>query len=386
MGLTDKGFQRRTYAEILEAKKQLAKELFGEDIDVSDQSVLGKYLCINTYDQAKAEEEIEQVYYARFPNTASGQSLDRLCVFAGITRNPATPAVYRVKIAGTAGHTVPAGFLVASDTGITYWTTEDCTINEYGSGLVLVHCTEAGTIGNLSSPSAICRIANPDMNIDSVQGMFFTTPGVDVESDVDLRKRFAAALSSGGSGNEDAIRAAILRVPTVRYAAIISNNTNEADEKGRPPHSFEAYVLGGDDYEQEIAQAIFDKRPVGIQTAGDKAVTITDVCGNERTIRYSPAVKVPVIVKIKLTATTAFPSDGVEQIQDEVADHINSQGIGQRLVYSSLYGCIYGVPGVQEVTDLWLSTDGGTSYGQGNVNVFEYGIVVCERVDVEVSS
>lgn len=386
MGLTDKGFQRRTYAEILEAKIQRAKELFGEDIDTSDQSVLGKYLRINAYDQAVAEEEIEQVYYARFPNTASGQSLDRLCVFAGITRNPATPAVYMVKIAGTAGHTVPAGFLVASDTGITYWTAEDCTITEFGTALVLVHCTEAGTIGNLSSPSAICRVANPDMNIDSVQGMIFTTPGVDVESDADLRKRFAAALTSGGSGSEDAIRSAIMRVPTVQYATVISNNTNAEDAKGRPPHSFEAYVLGGDGYEQEIAQAIFDKRPVGIQTAGDKAVTVTDACGNERTIRYSPAVKVPVIVRIKLTATPVFPSDGVVQIQAGVANHINSLGIGQRLVYSSLYGCIYGVPGVQEVTDLWLSTDGGTTYGQGSVNVFEYGIVVCERVDVEVTS
>ena len=71
---------------------------------------------------------------------------------------------------------------------------------------------------------------------------------------------------------------------------------------------------------------------------------------------------------------------------ERTRDVSNSLGIGQRLVYSSLYGCIYGVPGVQEVTDLWLSTDGGTTYGKGSVNVFEYGIVVCERVDVEVTS
>lgn len=98
MGLTEKGYQRRNYAEILEAKIQRAKELLGEDIDTSDQSVLGKYLRINAYDQAIAEEEIEKVYYARFPNTASGQSLDRLLIFAGISRNPALSAVYSVRV------------------------------------------------------------------------------------------------------------------------------------------------------------------------------------------------------------------------------------------------------------------------------------------------
>ena len=102
MGLTDKGYIRRTYDDILKDKIERAKELFGENIDTSDLSVLGKFLRINAYDQAMAEEEIEAVYYARFPNTASGQSLDRLAAFVGISRNPATPAVYSVRVHGDA--------------------------------------------------------------------------------------------------------------------------------------------------------------------------------------------------------------------------------------------------------------------------------------------
>lgn len=42
MGLTDNGFVRRTYDDILNAKIQRAKELFGEDIDTSDLTPLGK--------------------------------------------------------------------------------------------------------------------------------------------------------------------------------------------------------------------------------------------------------------------------------------------------------------------------------------------------------
>lgn len=386
MGLTEKGYQRPTYAAILEAKIQRAKELLGEDIDTSDQSALGKYLRINAYDQAQAEEEIEQAYYARFPNTASGQSLDRLMVFAGISRNPASAAEYRVKVTGTADHVIEAGFLVATDTDVTYWTVQDYTIGTDGTVLVDVCCSEPGTIGNLKSPADINRIVNPDVGVESVKGMELITAGIDMESDADLRTRFAAAVQGAGSSNENAIRASLLRIPTVLYATVIANNTDEEDAEGRPPHSFECYVLGGDDYEQEIAQAIFDKRPIGIQTVGDKAVTILDVSGNERIVNYSPAQKVHVMVRATITTTTSFASDGVAQVQEKVAAYINGLGIGKALVLSSIYGHIYSVEGVHEVTSLELSTDGGSSYGTGNVGVSEYGLVLCDDVIVEVDA
>ena len=385
MGLTAKGYQRRTYDEILRDKERRAKELLGEDIDTSDQSALGKYLRINAYDQAMAEEEIEQVYYARFPNTATGQSLDRLMVFAGISRNPASAAEYRVKVTGTAEHVIPAGFLVATDTEITYWTIQEYTIGEDGTCLVDVCCMETGTIGNLKSPADINRIVNPDVGVEAVVGVELIKAGIDTESDTDLRKRFVAAVAGAGSCNENAIRAAILRVPTVQYAAVISNNTGETDADGRPPHSFECYVLGGDDYEQEIAQAIFDKRPVGIQTVGDKTVKIIDISGTERTVNYSPAQKVYVTVRATIKKTLNFASDGVEQVKAAVTAYINGLGIGNSLVLSTIYGHIYGVAGVAEVTTLELSTDGGSSYSIGNVSVNEYGIAICADVLVEVT-
>lgn len=386
MGLTDKGYQRRTFDDILNDKIQRAKELLGEDIDTSDQSVLGKYLRINAYDQALAEEEIEQVYYARFPNTASGQSLDRLLVFAGISRNPAAAAEYRVKVTGEAGYVIPAGFLFATDTELTYGTMQEYTIGEDGTVTVDVVCTAAGTIGNLTSPAAISRILNPDASIASAQGVELVEAGLDVESDADLRFRFMAAVEGAGSCNENAIRASILRVPTVQFAAVISNNTGEVDAEGRPPHSFECYVLGGDDYEQEIAEAIFDKRPIGIQTVGDKAVTITDITGTQRVVNYSPAQKVQITVRAVIKTTPAFASEGVEKVQTAVAAYINGLGIGNSLVLSAIYGYIYGVLGVAEVTTLELSTDGGSTYNTSNVAVAEYGIAVCAGVNVEVTA
>lgn len=383
MGLTATGFVRRTYDDILNDKIRRAKELFGEDIDTSDLTPLGKFIRINAYDQAITEEEIEAVYYARFPNTASGQSLDRLLVFGGITRTQATPASYSVEVHGAAGYVIEAGFLVGTDTDLTFYSTAAATIGDDGKCTIEVDCTEPGTVGNVS-PAAITRVINPDFNITAVNGLVCLSDGADVESDAVLRERLKSAISGTGSGNTNAIRSALLRVPTVQFAAVIENETDETDSEGRPAHSFECYVLGGDDYEQEIAQAIFEKRPVGIQTWGDVSVTITDLSGNERVVKYTPAPNVPITVHIVLKTNTSFPDDGEAQVYAAVASYINNLGIGNSLVLSALYGHIYGVPGVTEVTTLELSTDGGASYSTSNVAVPQYGVAICAAVNTEV--
>lgn len=385
MGLTEKGFVRRTYDEILNDKIQRAKELFGADIDTSDQSVLGKYLRINAYDQAIASEETEAVYYSSKPNTASGQSLDRLMPIGGLSRNPATAAVFSVTIHGTAGYVIPVGFLVGTEADVTFYTASEATIGEDGTCTVNVECTQTGTIGNVGA-GAINSIVNPDASITAVAGVECITPGTDDESDTALRERFKLAMTGSGGCSENAIRAALLRIPTVQYAAVVSNDDSAADEEGRPAHSFECYVQGGDDYEQEIAQAIFSMRPVGIQTVGDKAVTVIDACGNEKVVRYSETPSVPVTVRTTIKTGTSFPSEGAALIEANITGYINGLGVGNSLVLSAIYGHIYSITGVLEVVSLELSTDGGSSFTTNNVTVPKYGVVICNDVTVEVTA
>lgn len=383
MGLTELGYQRRTYDDILNAKIQRAKELFGEDIDTSDQTIFGKILRINAYDQALTEEANEAVYYSRFPNSALGTSLDRLMPFAAMSRNAAEAASYSVRIEGTPGYTVEAGFLVGTETELTFYTVRDATIGEDGTCLVEVCCTEAGTDGNINA-SAIDTVTNPNADVTSVAGVECLSPGVDGESDAELRARFHAALAGSGSSSTNAIRASLLRIPTVQYAAVLENDTDEEDSEGRPPHSFECYVLGGEDYSQEIAEAIFEKRPIGVQTTGDEAITITDASGNEKVVRFSRALNVRIMVRVQVSTDATFTGDGASEIYTNVAEYINSLGIGKSLVLSALYGHIYNVQGVTEVVSLELSTDGGASYGTSNIPVPMYGVAVCAAVDVEV--
>ena len=130
MGLSEKGYRRRTYDEILESKIALAKELFGEEINTNGNTVLGKYIRINAYDQYAVEELAEKIYYSAFPQTATGQSLDRLGWSLGMSRNAAIPAQYAVKVTGTAGTTVEVGFLVGTETELNFYNVSDQVIGE----------------------------------------------------------------------------------------------------------------------------------------------------------------------------------------------------------------------------------------------------------------
>lgn len=382
MPITENGFTRRTFDEILNDKIAKAKELFGEDIETSELTPLGKFIRINAYDQALTEEEAELIYYSIFPNTAIGTSLDRLCVFAGIKRNAATKSQYTVTLTGSAGETIPSGFLVGTESGINYSTMEDVTISESGTVEVAVECVENGEIGNVVV-QAINTIVNPSADVESVIGTKLITKGEETESDYELRKRFNEAKEGLGSCNEVAIKAALLRVPTVTHAGIIVNETDETDEAGRPPRSFECFVNGGNDYHEEIAEAIFDKKPLGIKTYGTVAQQHIDDGGYSHIINFSHTTNAPVYVRIAIKTSVEFEGNtGKREIKQNLETYIDNVGIGNSVILSSLYGQIHKVTGVEEVTELLLSTD-GSSWSTQNITVDKYENCVCMEVQIK---
>lgn len=385
MGLTELGYTRKTYAEILDGKIQKAKELFGDDIDTSEQTPLGKFLRINAYDQSELEETAELVYYSRFPNTATGTSLDRLCAFAGISRNPATAATFKVTATGTASETIPIGFLVGTESEVQFYNAVATTFDSNGTAEITVVCTEAGEIGNVA-PADINKIVNPDANITDVVGTEIITLGEDVESDYSLRKRFAMAQEGLGSCNENALRASLLKVPTVTSAGVVVNDTDSTDSKSRPPHSFECYVSGGENYHKEIADIIFEKKPIGIKTYGTSSYDVTDDGGHTHTIKFSHTEYIDVVVYVKIKKNLAFEGDaGKTEIAENLTTYINSLGVGNKVIISALYGQIHAVTGVEEVTELKLSTDNGKNYSTGNLSISEWQIARCTKVTVEVA-
>ena len=181
-----------------------------------------------------------------------------------------------------------------------------------------------------------------------------------------------------------AIHGAIMRVSGVRDCIIEENDTDQTDSSGIPAHSFEVLVYAPSSVDQEIAEAIFSKKPIGIKSYGDVSKTVTDVSGNTQTIKFSRITDKNVYVKITIKTDSHFELDGVTQIKNALVDYVDTLGAGNDLIFTSMYRYIYGVAGVTEVTSLTLSTD-GKNYSAANIMIDSDKIASLLAGNIEVT-
>lgn len=381
MVLTDKGFVRPTFDVLLERQIKRAKKLFGEDIDTSDKSVFGKFIRIQVYDLAECYELLEDVYYARFPNSARGQSLDRLCPFSGVVRDPATASRLKVRFKGNTGAIIPIAFLIKGSDQ-TFYVDNDYTIGEDGYAESYAYCTEPGICGNLELGTEL-SIVNPAADIQSVELLEITEYGQNEESDTALRIRFNKSVAGAGSSTIDAIRGAIYRVPLVDGVTIIENETDQTVE-GRPPHSFECYVLAPESQDQLVAEAIFRKKPLGIRAIGEVEVPVVDKGNIVHFIHFSRTIQKEIYIQASILVNQFFEISGEGQIKDNLMNYINNLTNGESVYLSSLYGYIHEIHGVVNVQNLKMS-DNGTVFNTENIVIKKYEIARIRAEHIEIT-
>jgi uncharacterized phage protein gp47/JayE len=128
-GLTPEGFIPKTLPIIKEELENELRSSFGEDIDLSPQTVFGQTVGIFSQKHADIWALAFDIYTNAYPDSASGIHLDRVCSLTGIIRNTATPSRATAIAYGISGTSIPAGQEVRdSKTNNTYTSTEAVTI------------------------------------------------------------------------------------------------------------------------------------------------------------------------------------------------------------------------------------------------------------------
>lgn len=191
-------------------------------------------------------------------------------------------------------------------------------------------------------------INTPVSGWDSVTNLLQGDTGRDVESDVDFRIRRNNSLRISGGGTFDSVRARLRQeVANVTGVFIIQNRSDAIDGEGRPPHSYEVVISGGD--EQEIAEKIWELGPLGIETVGNISRTIVDSQGDNQTIRFSRATQIFVWIRITLTlySEEPFPSTGTESVRDDVFNRAILLNPGEDVLPDRLKIVIFNTEGIQ---------------------------------------
>ncbi|NMK48060.1 hypothetical protein [Achromobacter sp. Bel] len=480
-GVTPDGFVRPRLPEIrqeivadLRARMQSAG--FNGAVETRPDSITG--LLIDTFAEREATlwEQAEGVYYAMYPGSATGVSLDRSVSFTGVSRYRDEPSRAYVVLYGADGVTVPAGAQVRHRVSQNLWIMEGATQILAGAAADIIlqpaaapqtayrvsidgvaYAYTSGATANLPqvlaglvtalTPSGLAvssdgasvrihtdgrraaaftwsvslslvRLGSPGLAVTSgasaegaavgdLDGIVTQVDGWDAvgnlqagvagrlaESAAELRARYQTGLFRLGAATLPSVAPNVRdRVAGVRNVKVFMNSADVPDALGRPPHSVHVVADGGLD--DEVADAIFRVMAAGIDTHGQRQVTLKDADGADQLIRFDRPERVYLWMRCATTllppSEQAFPPDGFQRIAENLASVGEASGIGEDVILQRLYGAIFRTPGLASV-DLKMAFSTNPSfvptpadYRAANVAIQDFQVAAFDLSRIEVT-
>lgn len=250
---------------------------------------------------------------------------------------------------------------------------------------------KARKVGSLTAVNAgpitgeantISSIQTPKTGWDAVTNPTAVVPGEDVETDEELRERFRQSKYIRATNILEALYSDLISLENVIEVQIYENDTDVVDANGVPAHSFLPIILGGDPL--DIAETIWENKPLGIRSYGNTTQTIYDSQGFPHQIGFERPNPIDIYIRMDLTTNANYPQNGDDLIRSNLASYFTSDfGIGDDVIYSRLYTPINSVPG-HAVNSLEVSTDGVT-WTMTNIDVPFNGIATLESANILIT-
>ena len=354
--VTAQGITAPSYAEILEYLQGQARQIFGSDINLSADTQDGQLIAIVAAAISDANAQAIAVYNSFNPNTAVGVALDSAVKTNGLKRREPTQSTVDLLLVGQAGAVITNG--VAIDTFENRWLLPaSVVIQTIGQTTVTAIAEEAGDIA--APAGSITTIGTPTLGWQSVTNPSAATIGVPVETDAELRARQARSTAIASVSLWEGIIGALLDLPGVTRVSGVKNDTDTPTPDGIPGHSIAMIVEGGD--AQTIGETIFLKKGEGVGTFGDVSITYLDAYGFPNAVYFSRPDVVQIYCTITITPGAGYLSSVADEIQQRVADYVNSLDIGVsvnigRVLASAIKDCTTGVDTRFDVTGITLGT------------------------------
>lgn len=245
--------------------------------------------------------------------------------------------------------------------------------------------------GDILLPNGVITvIVRAVTGLQSVVNVGSYIAGQLAEDDVAFRQSYIDKIYSRSSRMLESIRSAILdNVQGVSSVAPYENDTNQTDEMGRPPHSIEVVVDGGD--QSEIAQQILDTKAGGISTYGSITVNVPGVYGEDIPIRFNRPTykKIWFHVAITIMSGATLPSNYADLIDDIIIEQMDGIECGEDVIpQKELLGEIYkNVAGIAYLDITMEATDDDTkpqSYTKRSIAISQRERAVTDAAKIEV--
>ena len=361
-GATPQGFLVKTEDVLIAELEQRARELFGNDIDLSPLEPLGAFIRLLSFALSGNWQAFEGNYYTSYIDTAEGVNLDRLGQFAGIPRKSAQTEKVTLTFSGSNAIVIPVGFLVQTPSGVLYRTIESKTI-EAGTVNVQAESDLVGTASRVTS-GQLTEIVTPQVGIDSVTNASGSSGGALVESDGDYRARILASVGFiKNSGAVDYIKIKLEESEFIQSTYIAENN-RPIEYNGMPANSLSFTVLGGTDL--EVAELIYKYKPAGVQTIGDITVSVPTGFGDTVDVKLSRPSYLDIYIEVTIEPDSGWVAGNIPLIKTALVKYIGGidtvdgedteykgLGIGEDVVAWKSYSNMRDIPGIKNLNILF---------------------------------
>jgi hypothetical protein len=287
------------------------------------------------------------------PNYASGFFQDAIGEIYFITREPGTKTQVEVEVNGLNGTVIPEGTLAKDESGNIYSCTAEIIIDITG--------TVSGTFENIVTGAIACPantlnvIYQSIIGWDSINNPTDGVPGSAIESRANFEYRRKQSVAVNAQGTLNAIRGAVFSVPGITDVYAVDNVTGVPLVIGAVtlvPHSLYVCAYSNNwtgTLEQNVAEAIFDKKNPGCNYNGDTSVLVYD--GSfPYPVLFQEAEELQMYFTINIANNTALPNNIAQLIKNAMVLSFDEK-IGANVQANNYYGTILSVnPIIQIVT------------------------------------
>lgn len=315
-------------ADIKSGTEQEWKDVFGDDLDVNDETpqgmMIGQEVAVRSEMVANNAGLANQIN----PNVAGGIFLDDLWALTGGKRRAAIyTTIYNVQLSGAPGAIIPSGSRRSTTAGDTFELISTVVLDSTtGTATGTFRALEPGAV-----PAAANTLTVPVLSYTSVGWETSNNPqagiqGTDAQSDIQARRERKETLALQGRSIAEAVYSnvrALDGVLSLSFRENTSDETQTIDGIELVGHSVWACVDGGED--DAVAAALYRAKTAGAAWNGEQAVQVTDeFSGQVSTVLFDRPTAVPIMARFTLSSVGNV-SDPSGTVRTAVLAYVNGE-------------------------------------------------------------
>lgn len=377
MTINENGLLIDEFSTIYNRLADKFKLIYGQDINLEQNSPDGQLLGIITNEIYDLQTLILHIYNSFDPDLAQGVELNKLLKLIAQTRRASTKSIVDITIVANANVTLPADYTII-DENKNEWVINAETTLIAGTNIVSFNAVNFGAIE--ASANTINDVVTVFPEIISVNNALPAEVGRDEESDVLLRKRRNNLLSVNSNSTIAGIYSKLFLLDTVTDAVIYENATDTYDAlKDLNAHTLWCIIDGGSI--DEITKIIATDKTIGADLKGTVSNNYVEIFlkadGTTRAlthiVKFDRPTEIPLYIKLTVSKKIITDIIDMDAIKNKLVEKLYS--INEKATATELYAYVYSAGNTFIASNLEVSKNNIT-FGNTATNDYDEKFII----------